>query len=73
MIKQLTRIRCDECFTEFERNEKVIVLTPIMLYTNGGKIEHVCQNCYNKDCQGLDYQVDNAENLTKKWKEERGL
>lgn len=69
MIKAVVRIRCDECFKEFERTDYVTVLTPHMEYANGGVIEHVCRNCYNKDCIGLEHVERTAESLTKEWKE----
>lgn len=68
MIKEVVRIRCDECFTEFKRNDYVTVLTPRMEYEKG-TIEHVCRNCYNKDCIGLEHVEKTAEALTKEWKE----
>lgn len=69
MIKKVVRVRCDECFMEFERDQVVMVLSPPMMYINGGLIEHVCKSCYYKDCVGLEYIQDVASNLTKKWKE----
>lgn len=69
MIKKVTRIRCDECFIEFEKCQTVIVLTPPMVYFGGGVIEHVCKSCYAKDCVGLDYITGVAIDLTKEWKE----
>lgn len=68
MIKRVVRIRCDECFKEFRRDDYVTVLTPRMEYPNGGLIEHVCRNCYNKDCVGLPHVERKAEELTKEWK-----
>lgn len=70
MIRKVTRIRCDECFLEFERDQIVCVLNPPMVYINGGLIEHVCKSCYERDCLGLDYERNAEEYLTKKWKEE---
>ncbi len=68
MIKKVVRIRCDECFKEFQRGDYVTVLTPRMEYPNG-IIEHVCRNCYNKDCIGLACVERTAESLTREWKE----
>lgn len=72
MIKKVVRIRCDECLKEFKRDDYVTVLTPRMEYKNGGVIEHVCRNCYNKDCLGLDHVERSAESMTKEWKEANG-
>ncbi len=72
MIKKVVRIRCDECLQEFKKNDYVTVLTPRMEYPNGGLIEHVCRNCYNKDCVGLEHVERTAESLTKEWKEKNG-
>lgn len=71
MIKKVVRIRCDECFNEFQRGDYVTVLTPRMEY-DSGVIEHVCRNCYNKDCIGLGYVERTAEVLTREWKNTTG-
>lgn len=70
MIKRVVRIRCDECLQEFKKNDYVTVLKPKMVYANGGVIEHVCRNCYNKDCVGLEHVERTAESLTREWKEQ---
>lgn len=73
MIKTVVRIRCDECMKEFKRNDYVTVLTPSMKYRNEGVIEHICRNCYNRDCIGLEHIEITAEALTKEWKEKNGV